>query len=240
MARRGGREVAKLAMSQFRSQTRIGRRKGLLGETEKILRSGHVEVPKWFEALKAVPPTAQMSAMKPERIVYPEDKLIRAYYKRNPTERFQPIDLASAEPHYVRNFARRQLKIMNRSRVPEDVALKIVEEMASEEDRTAREREAQGLPATRQLTPKHALRTSIIDAIQQEEELAWQLAKTDQIKRTAQKREAEAAAKLEKKKQYEERQARLAAGLEEEEKEEEAPKTPEKKGKGKQTSKRKK
>ena len=96
MARRGGREVAKLAMSQFRSQTRIGRRKGLLGETEKILRSGHVEVPKWFEALKAVPPTAQMSAMKPERIVYPEDKLIRAYYKRNPTERFQPIDLASA------------------------------------------------------------------------------------------------------------------------------------------------
>ena len=48
MARRGGRGVAKLAMSQFRSQTRIGRRKGLLGETEKILRSGHVEVPKWF------------------------------------------------------------------------------------------------------------------------------------------------------------------------------------------------
>ena len=52
--------------------------------------------------------------------------------------------------------------------------------------------------------------------------------------------EAEAAAKIEKKKQYEERQARLAAGLEEEEKEEDAPKTPEKKGKGKQTSKGKK
>ena len=229
--------MAKLAMSQFRSQTRIGRRKGLLGETEKILRSGHVEVPKWFEALKAVPPTAQMSAMKPERIVYPEDKLIRAYYKRNPTERFQPIDLASAEPHYVRNFARRQLKVMNRNRVPEDVALKIVEEMAAEEDRVASELEAQGLPSTRHLTPKHTLQSNILETIQQEEEIAWQLAKKFKMARLADKREAEMAAKKERK--LEEKQALEAAGAAEEEQvtQEDAPAEPEREGKSNETLK---
>ena len=239
MARRGGREVAKLAISQFRSQTRIGRRKALLGETEKILRSGHVEVPKWFEALKAVPPTAQMSAMRPERIVYPEDKLIRAYYNRNPRERFQPIDLASHEPHYVRNFARRQLKVMNRNRVPEDVALKIVEEMAAEEDRVASELEAQGLPSTRHLTPKHTLQSNILETIQQEEEIAWQLAKKFKMARLADKREAEMAAKKERKRELEEKQALEAAGAAEEEQvtQEDAPAEPEREGKSNDTLK---
>ena len=52
MAERFGFETGKLMMSQFRSRTRIGRKKRLLEEAEKILRSGAVEQPKWFNALK--------------------------------------------------------------------------------------------------------------------------------------------------------------------------------------------
>ena len=52
MAERFGFETGKLVMSQFRSRTRIGRKKRLLEEAEKILRSGAVEQPKWFNALK--------------------------------------------------------------------------------------------------------------------------------------------------------------------------------------------
>ena len=50
------REVGKLVMSQFRSRTRVGRRKSLLQEAEKILRSGAVEQPAWFPGLKACVP----------------------------------------------------------------------------------------------------------------------------------------------------------------------------------------
>lgn len=42
----------KMMMSQFRSQTKAGRNKTLLELAEKIVGSGHVEVPKWFEPLK--------------------------------------------------------------------------------------------------------------------------------------------------------------------------------------------
>ena len=52
MAERFGFETGKLVMSQFRRRTRIGRKKRLLEEAEKILRSGAVEQPKWFNALK--------------------------------------------------------------------------------------------------------------------------------------------------------------------------------------------
>ena len=52
MAERFGFETGKLVMSQFRSRTRIGRKKKLLEEAEKILRSGGGEQPKWFNALK--------------------------------------------------------------------------------------------------------------------------------------------------------------------------------------------
>ena len=42
MAERFGFQAGKLMMSQFRSRTRIGRKKRLLQEAEKILRSGAV------------------------------------------------------------------------------------------------------------------------------------------------------------------------------------------------------
>ena len=111
--------------------------------------------------------------MKPQQIVYPEDKLIRAYYNRHPTAKFLPIDLQSKQPHFIRNFANRQLKVMRRMRCSEKQALLVVEAEAREEDRRAKEAEAEGRKFTRFLTPTHTLTTNHIQAIQAEEELAW-------------------------------------------------------------------
>ena len=60
--------------------------------------------------------------MRPKQIVYHEDKLIRAYYNRDPTSKFVPADLGSSEIHHVRQFARRQLKVMRQKGIPENEA----------------------------------------------------------------------------------------------------------------------
>ena len=53
MGDRGGTQrVAKLVLSQFRSKSKSGKGKSLLLRTTKILNSGHVQVPKWFEPMK--------------------------------------------------------------------------------------------------------------------------------------------------------------------------------------------
>ena len=51
MGDRGGVKLGKLMMSQFRSQTKAGKAKTLLHQATKIVGSGHVEIPKWFEPL---------------------------------------------------------------------------------------------------------------------------------------------------------------------------------------------
>ena len=111
--------------------------------------------------------------MKPQQIVFPEDKLIRAYYNRHPTAKFLPIDLQSPQPHFVRNFAMRQLKVMRRLRVSEQEALRIVEAEAREEDKQAKRAKKEGRKFTRFLTPTHELEKDHIKKIQAEEELAW-------------------------------------------------------------------
>jgi hypothetical protein len=115
--------------------------------------------------------------MRPTQIVYPEDKLIRAYYNRDPTAKFVPADLSSAHTHHVRAFARRQLKVMQTRRLPEDEALKIVEAEAAAEERRAKEAEAKGVAFARRLTSAHVLPTNYLEQIQEEEELAWQATK---------------------------------------------------------------
>ena len=73
--------------------------------------------------------------------------------------------------------------------------------------------------------------------IQQEEEIAWQLAKKFKMTRLADKREAEMAAKMERKRELEEKQALEAEKQAEETqvKQEDAPAEPERKGKSNET-----
>lgn len=51
MGEHAGVQFGKLMMSQFRSQTKAGKAKTLLQEASKIVGSGHVEIPTWFEPL---------------------------------------------------------------------------------------------------------------------------------------------------------------------------------------------
>ena len=111
--------------------------------------------------------------MRPKQIVYHEDKLIRAYYNRDPTSKFVPADLGSSEMHHVRQFARRQLKVMRQKGIPENEALAVVEQEARDEQRLALEAEKKGLAFARRLTNPHQLPTSYLEQIQEEEELAW-------------------------------------------------------------------
>lgn len=125
----------------------------------------------------STPPTVTASAARPTQIVYPEDKLIRAYYNRDPTAKFVPADLGSAHTHHVRAFARRQLEVMRTRRVPEHEALKVVEAEAAAEERSAAEARARGETVARRLTSAHVSPTNYLEQIQEEEELAWQATK---------------------------------------------------------------
>ena len=116
------------------------------------------------------------SAARPRQIVYPEDKLIRAYYNRDPTAKFVPADLGSAHTHHVRAFARRQLEVMRTRRVPEHEALKVVEAEAAAEEKSAAE--ARGARRdSRAARARRARGTNALEQIQEEEELAWQAAR---------------------------------------------------------------
>lgn len=133
--------------------------------------------------------------MKPQQIVFPEDKLIRAYYNRHPTAKFFPIDLHSNKPFFIRNFAKRQLKVMRQKRVSEKEALSIVEAEARDEDRRAHEAAAAGLRFDRYLTPTHTLQTNHIQQVQAEEELAWQATKDEQLQIMFEKQQEKLAAR---------------------------------------------
>ena len=127
---------------------------------------------------RVVPSSPYISAMKPKQIVYPEDHLINAYYNRNPHARFYPIDLTSNQPHFVRNFAKRQLKVQRQRRVSEQEALAIVEAEAEDEDRRAKEAMEAGRKFVRHLTPTHDIEKNWIRRVQAEEEKAWQISKS--------------------------------------------------------------
>jgi hypothetical protein len=96
------------------------------------------------------------------------------------TAKFLPIDLMSKQPHFIRNFANRQLKLQRRMRISEKEALALVQGEARDEDRRAKEAVAAGRKFTRFLTPTHTLTTNHIEQIQEEEELAWQVSKDQQ------------------------------------------------------------
>lgn len=48
----------------------------------------------------------------PPRLVFPEDRLISKFFRRNPPEVVPAIALRDAEPYYARRLARKQLELM--------------------------------------------------------------------------------------------------------------------------------
>ena len=133
----------KLTMDMFRSRTKTGKREAknlLFPLAQRLTGEGIVEKPKWLHAMEQVNPAKTAIGMndflaeKKDKIVYPEDKLIRAYYNRRPLAKLEAIDMHAGERkegeetsssskksnnrHFVRQFALRQLEYMNQKAQP--------------------------------------------------------------------------------------------------------------------------
>ena len=136
----------KLTMDMFRSRTKTGKREAknlLFPLAQRLTGEGIIEKPKWLQAMEQVNPANTAIGMndflaeKKEKIVYPEDKLIRAYYNRRPLAKLEAIDMHAGERkegeetssssssskksnnrHFVRQFALRQLEYMNQKAQP--------------------------------------------------------------------------------------------------------------------------
>ena len=136
----------KLTMDMFRSRTKTGKREAknlLFPLAQRLTGEGIVEKPKWLHAMEQVNPAKTAIGMndflaeKKDKIVYPEDKLIRAYYNRRPLAKLEAIDMHAGERkegeetssssssskksnnrHFFRQFALRQLEYMNQKAQP--------------------------------------------------------------------------------------------------------------------------
>ena len=99
-------QALKLSMDMFRSRTKTGKREAknlLFPLAQKLTGEGIIEKPKWLQAMERVHPANTAIGMndflaeKKEKIVYPEDKLIRAYYNRRPLAKLEAIDMHGGE-----------------------------------------------------------------------------------------------------------------------------------------------
>jgi len=138
----GGNSSAlqKFTVDMFRSRTKTGKREAknlLFPLASRLTNDDVIERPRWLDAMEKVNParTDSFVAEKPGKIVYPEDKLIRAYYNRRPLAKLEAIDMhagggdfeetssssssnSSNSRHFVRQFALRQLEYMNQIAQP--------------------------------------------------------------------------------------------------------------------------
>lgn len=58
------------------------------------------------------PPLLPKAGRRPPIIQFPEDDIVRAFYRRHPGASLEPINLGSFEPSVARRFAARQLDLM--------------------------------------------------------------------------------------------------------------------------------
>lgn len=159
----------------------------LLAKTRKLLRSGVVQKPKWFDAVAAVPPTLPLRdpfRKRPPQIVYPEDRLLARYYARHPEARLESLELWNPHAHSAWKFVKRQMEVMKQSNLSDERAFAIVEEEVLEQKRKLNvERQLAKLQAT-----EFGVRPAptLLQMVQAEEEkqmrLAAEMAVTRQVR----------------------------------------------------------
>mmetsp|Transcript_14821 Transcript_14821/g.19157 ORF Transcript_14821/g.19157 Transcript_14821/m.19157 type:complete len:157 (+) Transcript_14821:366-836(+) len=102
-------------------------KRNLLMHTHSLLRNGAIPKPLWYDAVVRNPPFAPPPVGPLKEITFPEDKLLRRYYEKNPSSKDEVIDVfddASKVPAAV--FVSKQLKLINTG-IPEEEAYDIVE-----------------------------------------------------------------------------------------------------------------
>ncbi|KAL4516837.1 hypothetical protein Ndes2437B_g00940 [Nannochloris sp. 'desiccata'] len=106
---------------------------GLVKYVKFLMEAGVMERPLWLDALERVaPPTLTKAGRRPQSIRFPEDEIVRAYYKRNPGASLEPIYLGSFEPSTARRFATRQLELMDQGISRKDARLQTQSEFKAE------------------------------------------------------------------------------------------------------------
>ena len=203
--RRVGEKTFELTVDMFRNASRASTSASAYARAKTLVDEGVIAKPSWYDAARVVRPSPRaMKAPKPPVMVFPEDALIRGYYKREPAEAFEAIDCleddVSGGPtrsHYVRNFALRQLEIMRERKMNEREALRETEaERDAERDRfAAAARDGEPLDErSRVLTaPEDGLHGefgSEIERIQAAEEVRW-LEHAEEARRAAGRGERE-------------------------------------------------
>lgn len=83
-------------------------------------------------ALPRMPPVAATKAgRRPPTLNFPEDEIVRAYYRRHPSASLEPVDLGSFEPSTARRFAARQMELMESGMPRREARAQTEEEFAA-------------------------------------------------------------------------------------------------------------
>ena len=175
MSSHRNKSLAALTMTMFGARTKSGKHRSLLDKAVRIVDVGNLMAPpKWLEPMEKVPPLkftgAPKGPLKP--LIFPEDRLIRAYFNRHQWAKFETIDCTdNASVHFVRAYAMRQLELMQKG-MTEMQARNAVDDEQRVEERAASEALAKGEKFARLLTPKDddTWDKDLVSQIQAEEE----------------------------------------------------------------------
>ncbi len=119
---------------QMGRRARDALRMSLLQRAVPIIRSGAMQEPTWLKSVMQMPPILYPKYRgKKGDLVFPTDKLVREYEKRNPRTVKEPIWAgAGGVPSHSYRFATRQHTKMESGMCEEDAYLVVEEEMDAE------------------------------------------------------------------------------------------------------------
>ncbi|GMH43490.1 hypothetical protein BSKO_11412 [Bryopsis sp. KO-2023] len=108
----------------------MGRKKPVdwLRRMKRLVDSGYEEPGLMYKILQEVPPEPlPKRTQHPEKLIYPEDRLLSKFYEKFPMERLEPIELGSFDPPYPRKFVWRQMQLMRYAGLDEKAAFEQTE-----------------------------------------------------------------------------------------------------------------
>jgi hypothetical protein len=114
---------------------------GLVKYVKFLVEAGAMKPPLWLSALERVPPPPLPApGRRPPTIRFPEDELVRGYYRRHPEASLQPLDLGSFDPPPARRFAARALELIAAGVPRREATARAEHELASAAGRGERTR----------------------------------------------------------------------------------------------------
>lgn len=144
----------------------------LLTRMRVLVKGGIRPKPRWFDAVSKVPPAPfQEKWPKPPKIKYPEDPLVESYYARHPDSKFTPFKLQGFDSPIARQFALRQLELMEQGMSKRDARDQVEQEFEARAKAMEEQEMAERRRALRDGVNAPPVKKSVLEEIQEEE---WQ------------------------------------------------------------------